>query len=72
MLPRQFSIIIFPFWYPEIRSAWSQLVSSLGPELYSSIMFGPSQFLLVQKDYSTEWRILAIYVLKHRTEYTFQ
>ena len=27
----------------------------LGPELYSSIMLGLSQFLLVQKDYSTEW-----------------
>jgi len=26
----------------------------LGPELYSSIMLGPSQFLLVQKDYSIE------------------
>ena len=62
MSPRQISIIIlfmiFPFFL--ISMKLDQLDQSnglpvmLGPELYISIMLGPSQFLLVQKNYSIE------------------
>ena len=34
----------------------------LGPELYSFIILGPSQFLLVQKDYSIEQMNLSYFV----------
>ena len=60
MSPRQISIIIlfiiFSFFLISMKlnqlDQSDELLVMLGPELYSYIMLGLSQFLLIQKNYS--------------------